>query len=945
MKTPMLRSSLVAALMLAFSGIASAAGLGRINVYSALGQPLRAEVEIAATPEDLETMVAKIATPEAFRRANIEYVGALSGVKMTIEKRAGNNAVVRVTSDRPFSEPFVDMLIELNWAGGRLLREYTFLLDPADTVGSKPIASVAEPAARMIPDGPRETVRTPTAFRPVVIPAPRAADDGSYAVRSGDTLNKIATDLKPVEVTQDQMVAALYRANSSAFIGGNINRLRAGRILRVPGSEDAKQIAPGEARRIIIRASNFDQYRQNVAAAAATSQAKESTAGQAASGKIAPKIEEPAVTAQPNKDRVKVTPTQKTADAGGAEAGSQARVQALQDELASRDKSLKEANSRVADLEKNVQELQKLIELKNQGLADAQKQAATADAVAKEAKSHADELAKAKASEPVPLPVAAVSPPVPAESVVAPAASVPEQSKLTPVEVSSPVAQSTPQPAQSVAAPAPAAEDEGFLGNPLAWLGIALAALGTAYVVIKQRRRSQVVATTQLSEVSTTSPNSVFGSAGGQTVDTGGTSLLHTDFSQSGLSAIDADEGVDPVAEADVYMAYGRDAQAEEILLDALKNDPTRSAIYLKLLEIYAQRRSVKQFENIASDLYAQTGGEGEDWAKAAALGARIDPENPLYRQSGSKDAESPKQEHLGVAAAAAAIAPAVTAAESLPELPAEAPAVSFGTNNASQMRSTWTVPGEISQFIAGETAENAQKPIETSAPESSSDGLNLDFNLDLELSDNEEQPTEVEQREVLVPPSAQTQENTPIEPVVAHAAPIEESIESSLPLEFDLGLDDIAHSPSAPAPSSGVDRAASFGVPEDRDLDLEIEPAASDSLAVVDLEKTNFEGNLLDFDFELGEEPPKPALDLSDLNLKATSITGEPLESPSLEAEEPIQDNIDVDDEISTKLELARAYEEMGDMEGARELLEEVIADGSNSQQDAARAILARVG
>ena len=127
----------------------------------------------------------------------------------------------------------------------------------------------------------------------------------------------------------------------------------------------------------------------------------------------------------------------------------------------------------------------------------------------------------------------------------------------------------------------------------------------------QQRAKAAGFNTTALSEAST-SPNSLFGNAGGQTVDTG-TSVLHTDFSQSGLSAIDTDEGVDPVAEADVYMAYGRDAQAEEILLDALKDDPSRGAIYVKLLEIYAQRKSVKQFENIASELFTQTGGAGEE--------------------------------------------------------------------------------------------------------------------------------------------------------------------------------------------------------------------------------------------------------------------------------------------------------------------------------------------
>ena len=159
MKNPMLRSSLFAAIMLTFTGTVSAAGLGRINVFSALGQPLRAEVEIAAAPDELDTMVARLASPDAFQRANIEYVGALATVRMSIERRTGRTAVVKIATDKPFSEPFVDMLVELNWAGGRLLREYTFLLDPAESPGSKSVAAVAQPAVVPFGERRRETAR------------------------------------------------------------------------------------------------------------------------------------------------------------------------------------------------------------------------------------------------------------------------------------------------------------------------------------------------------------------------------------------------------------------------------------------------------------------------------------------------------------------------------------------------------------------------------------------------------------------------------------------------------------------------------------------------------------------------------------------------------------------------------------------------------------------
>src|SRR5690606_3887689 len=130
---------------------------------------------------------------------------------------------------------------------------------------------------------------------------------------------------------------------------------------------------------------------------------------------------------------------------------------------------------------------------------------------------------------------------------------------------------------------------------------------------------------------------------GGEQVDTdsttGPSSVLDTDFSQSGLAAMDASEGVDPVAEADVYLAYGRDAQAEEILLDALKVDSSRHAIYVKLLEVYEQRGDRGQFEAVATDFYGRTGGEGAEWQQAADMGRRLDPENPLYRNDAEASA------------------------------------------------------------------------------------------------------------------------------------------------------------------------------------------------------------------------------------------------------------------------------------------------------------------
>lgn len=908
MKTPMLRKTLVAAMMLVFCGGAGAAGLGRLNVMSALGQPLRAEVDITASPDELETMVARLASVDAFKRANIDYLGAYGDVKLSVEKRP-SGAVLHIATTKPFNEPYVDLLVDLNWAGGRLLREFTFLLDPSElnTASTAPArAPVSTPVAKLQSTPVPAVPSTPAAEKPVPTPVLRTESKresgDQYTVVRGDTLNKIAAEFKSDEVSQEQMLAAFYRANSDAFASGNINRLRAGRILKVPLPESASAIPRKEARQIVLKASSFGAYRQSVAAAAALSPGKESAAGQGSSGKIAPKVDEKAAAGTASRDKVKVTSAEQAKPAASdSDVASKARVQSLQDEVASRDKALKEANSRVADLEKNVRELQKLVELKNQGLADAQKRAEAA----------AVQAASKPASAEVKSEAAESSSSVAVEAVTSQSVPVLESTPIPAVAESSPVVAAKP----AVQEPAPVVEEDDFLGTHLWAILGALGAVGAlGYVIAKQRRKraAESAGNTQMTESSTTSPNSVFGSAGGQTVDTGGTSLLHTDFSQSGMSAIDADEGVDPVAEADVYMAYGRDAQAEEILLDALKNDPSRTAVYVKLLEVYAQRRELKSFENIATDLYSQSAGIGEDWAKASALGLRLDPENPLYKMGGaaSLEAEQP------VAAPAAAVA---------------APVVSFGTNNMSQAKSTWTMPGEINQYAEAEDglpviAETA------SAVEPVPESLNLDFNLDLETPSSMDASTEVEMRKeepFTEKDATSTQPSFPGE---------------DAPLEFDIGFDE---EPATAAPSSAqplLDTLPS----ETEDFDLGIEASTKDgAFSEVDLEKTNFESSLLDFDFELGEETnTKPTLDLSGVNLRAdtpqASHTATSLAASVVH--EPIQDSIDVNEEVATKLELAKAYEEMGDMEGARELLEEVISDGAESQKEQARAILGRL-
>lgn len=956
-----LKRTLLAASIGALSLGAHAAGLGKITVLSGLGQPLRAEVEISATPEELQNMTARLASSEAFRQAGIDFSPSVSGLRMSIERRAGG-AIVRVTSERPVNEPFVDMLVELNWAAGRLIREYTFLLDPPDVGGGRVAAvPVASPELRQGAQG-MPVARPARATAPrVAKPAAQAPAGGrSYTVQVGDTLNRIAAENRPEGVSMEQMLLALFQGNRGAFEADDMNRLQAGKILRIPDADAVRQVAGDASRQqVVAHSADFGRYRRRLAEQAAAAPAKEAPAQQGSGGRIGAKVEDRAPAVLGSSDQLKVSKSEEGGKSGAAAAGdkSGARLQALEEDLVSRDKALREANTRLAELEKSIKELQRLVELKSQGLAQIQPEAAAP-------------AAAPAAANPVP---AAAQPPAEApEKVEAPKPV--EAAAVDPKPAPEPKPVPPPEPPKAPEAPAAAPEDMSLLfggGGILALL------LGWGAYKFRQRRNAAGAPTTTpvLSEFNE-GANSVFSSAGGQSVDTGSSSLIQTDFSQSGLSSIDTDEGVDPVAEADVYMAYGRDAQAEEILLDALKTDPGRTGVHLKLLEIYAQRKNLKQFETTATELYSLTGGNGPDWEKAAALGRKFDPDSPLYRVPVPGAAPVAAAAPAVAAAAAASFAPAEARPAPLEPVrdPLPASLSDDPLESPSQLKDTWALPGELNQYAS---LEDIDKAVASSGPATISPAMPdtsvLDFDLDLSTAGTVEAASASKPTSVGEAASGGLDFDLGFDMPSAQQPPLGATVVAGD--HFPLNLE----ATSTQAPRVGAD----FSLPDPSDLDFEIssefgehqpiaraEPTVDVDLtatladeaigmpvdtATVDLEKTSFDSSLLDFDFELddkaGEEltstrPMAPISSLDSIDLELGKSAAAPFElelpDPGPPTEPPL--DLDLHQEVATKLELARAYEEMGDKDGARELVEEVLKEGNGRQKDEAQAILARL-
>jgi len=955
-------------------------------------------------------MRAQLASPDAFKQAGLDYGTTLLGIQFTIDKRSNGQSIIKLSSDKPINDPFVDMLLELNWPSGRLVREYTFLLDPPE-VAAKAAALAAPAVARPLAEtrGPSSLGDKPLAKREAAKPPAEGGD--RHEVKRGDTLRKIASEVKPEGVSLDQMLVGLFRANQEAFDGGNMNRLKAGKILTVPEQSALEAVSEGEAKKIVVaQSSDWNAYRRKLAGVAAQAQAKEEAGKQESAGKITAKVEDKAAAAAEPKDQVKVSRTEAAAGKPGP------ATKRSEEDLIAKEKALKDANDRLASLEKNVAELQKLVELKNQNLAELQKQAAAKAAppveVPKPEMKKPEAEPKPQALAPAPAPVVEPAPvkpeaapaaaPViaekPAEKPVEageakpaePAVAKPEEPKPMPApddEMPKPKPKPKPKPAVP---PPPPPEEPGFieelLSDPTMLAGGAgILALLAGYFVYKRRRQNQgerpLTTSNTLSQQSGgLTANSVFRSTGGQSVDTSHTPA-QTDFSQAGPGSIDTDE-VDPVAEADVYMAYGRDAQAEEILLEAKQKDSKRYAIHLKLLEIYANRKSLKQFESLATELYSETGGVGAEWEKAAAMGLKLDPQNPLYGGAG-QPALQPFDADATVIVSAqslkntvtmpgqlAQLAVAASAAESLLPPPAE---LSFEPAVAPEMMETpAAAPADLASLDfdlgMGDAMEFSPAPEKKEAlentltlPEAAVEAGVLDFDIggSSAAEPMESMDTTVAGLDFDLPEIEA--------PVTAAAAPVSESEVAADHLDFDIGFD------TSPAPvaaaetlaeaesSEQSDEILDIGSVDDSALEFDVKLSESTVLGQP-MRESSFDMSSINLDLAGAAPAAEPSAEVFDelatqvfdtaqmstvVNPDFSTSQSETVVNPQFGSEfEPVSElDVASSEEVATKLDLAKAYEEMGDLEGARELLQEVLKEGDATQQEKAQAILAKIG
>ncbi len=829
-----------------------ALALGRIVVQSALGEPLRAQIDIPEiNADEASSLTVGLASGDAFSAAGMDFNPALSNLQITLQRRADGRAYLQLTSTRAVTEPFVDLIVEANWSSGRLVRDYTLLFDPPRLRAAAPVAPVSPgvtapqaPGAAPAPAPTASQVQPPAAQPPSVLPPAAGQDQAPSQVRvvPGDTAGRIAEANRPSSVSLDQMLVAMLRSNPRAFIGNNVNRLKAGVVLDLPSASEASSVSAGEARQIIAAQSrDFNEFRRRLAAAA-----PDADVGQAdrqAAGSVQTEVQDarPAETAP---DRLMVSP--------GAAPGQPAPEAQIAQQRQTEDTAV-----RAEELQRNIEELSRV-------QSEAQAPAAGAAAPADTAAGPALEVPSA----PVPAEPAAGDA-APAESgptATEPEAAEPPAPPVTPASVLAPAPVPAPLPDE------PSLIDK-LRDNPLVIpiAGVLLALLaGLGFYRLRQRNKGASVDSSFLE--SRLQPDSFFGSSGGQRIDTADASVSGSSMVYS-PSQLDAAGDVDPVAEADVYLAYGRDLQAEEILKEAMRSTPTRVAIHVKLLEIYAKRRDAKAFEVVAIEAYNLTQGQGPEWEHACDLGKELDPSNPLYQPGGSPVVK---------VAAAAGMAGA-------------------GLNTQPFSPSTQTQGGDG----AGGS------------------GLDLDFSFDDPAdasASGDEVPDAAAAEAVSGMDDLKLTESLTDLPDDAGAGP------SSMSMDFDLDF------PSEPTPLSGSEPAAG-----------DAEPAATPAPTFDESEVLpDFNADAIP-SLDLGAPPAADeqaptkgedlmAFDLNELNLDL----GDGAQATVAEVEQVTEES-----PLDTKLSLAEEFRAIGDLEGARSLAEEVLAEASGTLKTKARTFL----
>jgi len=852
------------------SGMAHALGLGELTLKSTLNQPLVAEIELLDV-KDLTAaeLVPSLASPEDFAKAGVDRQAFLNDLTFTPVLNANGKSILRVTSSKPLSEPMVKFLVQVMWPNGRLLRDYSVLLDP-----SKFSSQTAEAAAQPAP--------TSTVAAPVT----GATKPSQYTTTPRDTLWEIAAKARNGGSIQQTMLA-IQALNPDAFIDGNINRLKTGQVLRMPDQAQSTNLPqPKAIAEVAAQNKAWRQGRRYVAKPGAGQQQLDAT--NRARSDVAP--------AQAAGDKLSLVSAESGKNRGKGPAGDAValsnKLAVTQESLDSSRRDNAELKSRMADLQSQVDKLQRLIELKNNQLAKLQAEGATG--------APGTATAPAMSAELAPNPAA----PAPADS--APVAAAPD---AAPTPVGQPV-EATPA----------ASDDQKFnelLSNPvlLGLVGGGAVVLLLLLLLLARRRKAQqaaekhqrmarALAEEQPFSADLDLPESSFE---GLEVPSPSVKLataptpapapapviapvVMTTPIAAPLVSPAAERSDDVLGQAQSHIDAGRLNQAAALLEDGVKREPQRSDLRLKLMEVYGQQGDRDAFVGQERKLVAN----GDNFAQVEKLKSRF-PAMALVAAG-------------GIAAAAVAA-----------ELDA--------------------------QYVKDLLLDEPQAPAAEPAP--FEDDLDSAFDLSLDDLDTIQPvaPAPALAPEPEVEALADLDEfplddDLSFESVLQQQTEIKENLDdlSDFDLDLDLG--------AQPSPAMLAEDDFLLDLDEGvKDFPVAETPAVPD-VALDDLDLP------ADFDLSLADEMSTPdtfAAELDDVNAELESLSNSIGEPTFTEADAALDGDDEFDflsgtDEAATKLDLAQAYIDMGDSDGARDILNEVVSEGSDEQKSEAREMLSRL-
>ena len=883
------------------SEMANALGLGEVTLKSALNQPLVAEIELldakSFAPGEVVPVLASAAD---FNRAGVDRQYFLTDLKFTPVLRPDGKSVIQVSSSKPVREPYLNFLVEVIWPSGRLLREYTLLLDPplyspGAAVAVAPQLPVAAPAAR-----PAATPRAASA--PVSRPATPASSTastqgGEYKTSANDTLWEIA-ERNRQNGTVHQAMLAIQDLNSGAFIDGNINRMKSGQVLRLPNGEQIASRSQSEAIQEVSRQNV--SWREGIAGAAG---ARQLDATQRSSAGAAP-------TRSETGDSLRLVAPEAGKSTTGSDGGTGDDEHALRDKLAVAQESLDSSRrenadlqDRLGDLQGQLDKLQRLMQLKDDQLAKLQAQLANGadvdgDAAGAETGSPSGVAADEDAfgneqGEPVPgqagesgaqtQSAAPVAKPTPAVA-PAPAQSANEGSSL-------------PKPKSVPVAPEPV-EPESFIQN-LMGNSVLLASVGGGALLLLliglmalSRRNAMKEAELQDSLMAESLSGNLYAADDSQAVEIADAKpLVRSDVASPNAADPLADAGSDPLAEADIYIAYGRFNQAAELLQNALNDEPQRGDLRLKLMEVYAELGNRDGFVREEAEL-REIGGS-------------------------STGIDQLKLKYPAMAAAGFAAAATATSADD-----------DFDNFGLDDLALGDPAPAATAQD-QNDSFDLSLDDLELDSPESSAaadDSLGFD---DLNFDDLVDEPAATSQ------PMDEFSFELDDKPAASKG-----SMDDELG-EFSLDLDD--ESPAGAA-APEIAPAAVTTSPAVSDFDFDLPETSETDAGMAD-----------EFDLSLDLDADEPASDslsnqLEEVEAELDELSRDldtPVQASSVNSADDMGEDFDFlsdTDETTTKLDLARAYIDMGDAEGARDILDEVITEGSDVQQHEAREMLAKL-